>query len=95
MRGDSAFGPQDENAQASSFDDFAGTEPTPETVVELRELTEHLLAKLENDGLRWVARRKLEGYANSEIAHEMRFSLRTVERKLMRIRTRWSQQVVE
>ena len=90
VRGDSVFGQECGDAQPLTFDDFAGTDPTPETVVELRELTDHLLLKLENDTLRSIARRKLEGYGNAEIADEMGVGLRTVERKLMRIRTLWS-----
>lgn len=90
VRGDSAFGQKHADAQPLSIDDFVGTEPTPETVAELRELTDQLLLRLENDTLRCVARRKLEGYGNTEIAREMGVGLRTVERKLMRIRTLWS-----
>jgi DNA-directed RNA polymerase specialized sigma24 family protein len=90
VRGDSALGRRNEDASGLTFDEFAGTDPTPETIAELRELTDHLLARLENDSLRRVARRKLEGYSNAEIAHEMGVGLRTIERKLTRIRTRWS-----
>ena len=36
-----------------------------------------------------IAQKKLEGYTNQEIAQELKCTLRTVERKLERIRTYW------
>jgi DNA-directed RNA polymerase specialized sigma24 family protein len=93
VRGDSVFGQPNGETAALTFDEIAGSEPTPETVAELREY-DRLLSSLENDSLRWVARRKLEGYANSEIALEMGVGPRTVERKLLRIRTCWSMQAM-
>lgn len=90
VRGDSALSRPGPDAKPFSLDDLAGQEPTPDAIVELRELTERLLSQLENDTLRQVARRKLEGYQNAEIAQQLGVGLRTVERKLMRIRTLWS-----
>ena len=40
--------------------------------------------------LRRVALLKLEGYTNPEIATELGITARTVERKLDRIRARWT-----
>ena len=94
VRGDSTFHETAEDHRLS-FDDFAGTEPFPDTIVELREVTAHLMAQLENDSLRLVAQRKLEGYTNAEIAKELGSGLRTIERKLMRIRSNWTMHSVD
>jgi RNA polymerase sigma factor (sigma-70 family) len=90
VRGDSALSEAIEQAAQRSFNDLNASEPTAETVVELKELVDGLLEKLENESLRLVARRKLEGFHNSEIAQRMGVSQRTVERKLLRIRSLWS-----
>jgi DNA-directed RNA polymerase specialized sigma24 family protein len=42
----------------------------------------HLLGRLGNETLRRIATRKLEGYANEEIAARLGCGRRTVERKL-------------
>ena len=44
---------------------------------------------LSDPGLRQIALWKLEGYTNSEIAQQLECTLRTVERKLERIRAYW------
>ena len=71
------------------FDSLVGSDPTPESVVELQEVTERFLRKLEHERLRECARLKLSGYTNREIAEQLDVTERTVERKLMRIRHFW------
>ena len=44
-----------------------------------------------DDELQTVARLKLEGHTNAEIAEKLDVVERTVERKLKRIRNRWSE----
>ncbi len=44
---------------------------------------------LNDPGLRQIAFWKLEGYTNEEIAEKLECTLRTVERKLERIRAYW------
>lgn len=68
-----------------------GTEPTPEFAAELVDESERLLALLDDDDLRSIAIRKLEGYQNKEIAEEMGCALRTIERRLALIRQAWSE----
>jgi RNA polymerase sigma-70 factor (ECF subfamily) len=66
--------------------------PTQEEAVALAEELEQRLRDLEATGdldfLR-IARMKLDGYKNSEIAVSLRLSERSVERKLGLIRNRW------
>ena len=49
-----------------------------------------LFGKLRNDTLREIARLRIEGYSNAEIADATGVSLRSVERKLGVIRETWS-----
>lgn len=67
-----------------------GDEPTPELAAQLIEEVERLLDKLGDDKLRRIARWKLEGYHQGEIAQMLSCSPRTVIRKLEMIRLLWS-----
>ncbi len=71
------------------FDDFPLSEPTPDAIVELNQLVTKLMDELESETLREVARMRLSGYTNLEIAQHLDVSQRTVERKLLRVRAFW------
>lgn len=82
------------SADASdSAETFAGdiveSGPTPQAAVELKDLLRHLMEKLDCDTLRTIALMKLQGHLNTEIAAKLQVATRTVERKLLRIRTIW------
>jgi DNA-directed RNA polymerase specialized sigma24 family protein len=62
----------------------------PDLIVLAEEACRHLLAMLGEHDLQWVARWKLIGYTNEEIRMALGCSLASVERKLDRIRQRWS-----
>lgn len=64
---------------------FAGREPAPEFAAAVSEL----LGRLQDESLRLVAVRKMEGHSVQEIAREMDCSPSTVERKLRAIRALW------
>ena len=91
LQGESAL---DHRADAASpgggLRDIIGREPTPAFTCEVLEESEHLLAALPDDALRMVARLKLEGYSNQEIAGRMGCAKRTVIRRSHLIRTIWS-----
>ncbi len=70
---------------------LVGEQPTPEFAVEVAEQTQVLLDALGNDELRRIALMKLEGYTNSEIAAEFEIVVRSVARRLARIRTEWEE----
>ena len=69
-----------------SVEAVAGEEPTPELAQEVFDRGNHLLDVLDDDVLREVARLKLEGYTNKEIAGQIGKAVSTVERKLSLIR---------
>ena len=71
--------------------DILGAEPTPAFAAELADESERLLERLEDDALRTIALRRLEGYENTEIARELGCAVRTVERRLALIRQTWEQ----
>jgi RNA polymerase sigma factor (sigma-70 family) len=61
-------------------------EPPPELTAELAEEYQRLLDRLGDPQLQAIALWKVEGYANEEIAQKLDCGLRSVERKLHRIR---------
>jgi DNA-directed RNA polymerase specialized sigma24 family protein len=63
--------------------------PTPAEAALLNEALERRFQMLKDPGLNQIAVWKLEGYTNSEIAERLQCTLRTVERKLERIRSYW------
>jgi DNA-directed RNA polymerase specialized sigma24 family protein len=71
---------------------LAGPEPTPELAAQMAEECRRLMDLLGDDTMRLLARRKLEGYTNAEIAAELGCVETTVERKLQRVRRRWTRE---
>jgi RNA polymerase sigma factor (sigma-70 family) len=61
-------------------------EPPPELAAELAEEYQRLLDRLGDPQLQAIALWKVEGYSNEEIAQKLGCRLRSVERKLHRIR---------
>jgi DNA-directed RNA polymerase specialized sigma24 family protein len=90
LRGDSAIGAADDCMAvwpASSIE----TELQPDVLVAVSEACDRLMSALADEQLRTIARRRLEGYTNAEIAVELGVVERTVERRLHLIRGTWSQ----
>lgn len=90
VRGDSVCGELPLQDAGRGLDQFAEDSPTPEAVAEFTESVEAMLAALEDDQLTELARFKLEGYTNEEIATLINRSVATVERRLKRIREKWN-----
>ena len=67
-------------------------EPPPELATELADEYRRLLEKLGDERLQAVALWKVEGYSNEEIAAKLGCGLRSVERKLHRIRAAWAEE---
>lgn len=90
VRGESVL--QGPDTQSSpGFDHFEGTTNTPDFLAQLEEESERQFERLPDATLRRIARLKMEGYTNDEIASQLQTTTRTVERKLQRIREVWSQ----
>ena len=77
---------------APGIGQLAGCEPTPQFAAQVQEEFFHLYGLLTDDTLRHIARGKLEGYTNQELAAKLKLSLRAVERKLQLIRRLWSEE---
>lgn len=90
-RGESAFLASGEADEFRGIEQVLGSEPTAETAAMLTESCQQLLSSLPDDTLRQIANLKLEGYTNDEIAQQLDCTTRSVERKLNRIRTRWTE----
>lgn len=91
VRGESIFvRPGHEDGKAG-IGQVLGDEPTPELASMAAESCEELLEMLSDETQREVAKLKLDGFTNEEIAEKLGCVPRTVERKLNLIRRRWSQ----
>ena len=64
--------------------------PTPEFAAQVGEQFEMLLKSLGDETLRKIVMLKMQGYTHPEIAQQLNCVPRTVERKLERIRAKWS-----
>ena len=70
-----------------------GPGPTPAQAAEVAEECRRLLHLLEDPTLIRVAIWRMEGYSNREIAGRLGVIEQTIERKLRRIRDRWSEEL--
>jgi DNA-directed RNA polymerase specialized sigma24 family protein len=84
-----------QNPGDSSVDAWNGAatscEPTPEFAAEVADQVRQMLHDLPDDILRELAMLKLAGCTNQEAADRLGCSERSVKRKLMVIRTIWSE----
>lgn len=90
VRGESVFGGSGEHSKRAGIGNVLGAAPTPEMAAIAAEECQRLLSMLADESLRQVAQLKLEGFTNEEIADQLQCAPRTVERRLQKIRDRWS-----
>lgn len=91
VRGESVFvGVPGEDPSHAGIGEVLGSEPTPELANMVAEDCRYLLEALGDASLRQVALLTLEGYTTTEIAQRLNCVRRTIERKLERIREKWS-----
>ena len=88
--GEAALAPPEADGPRA-LEQIAGDDLTPEVAAVMVEEIERLFQILTDEPLREVARLKMEGYTNEEIAAKQSCVLRTVERKLNTIRSIWEQ----
>lgn len=89
VRGESVFLKAGE--QNGGLHHFPGRVPTPEFAEMLTAECDDLLEQLNDVGLRRIAVLKLQGFTNAEIAERQNCAVRSVERKLKRIRNIWAE----
>jgi RNA polymerase sigma factor (sigma-70 family) len=80
----------EDGSEAGAEWTLAATGPTPDEAVALAEELDQRVRSLDNPLLMQVALKKLEGLTNKEIAEELNYTERTIERKLDAIRKKWS-----
>jgi RNA polymerase sigma factor (sigma-70 family) len=76
-----------------NVEEVVGREPSPAFALQVADEYERLLQKLDDPKLRSIAVWKLEGLMDREIAGKLNCTVRTVERKLERIRNLWSKEM--
>ena len=84
-----AAGRSDEDSKPTILDQIDSDGPTPAEAALMNEALERRFQMLKDPHLRQIALGKLEGYTNLEIAAQLRCTVRSVERKLERIRAYW------
>jgi DNA-directed RNA polymerase specialized sigma24 family protein len=95
VRGESVFRRADQGEDHEpGIGGVLGQEPTPEFASMVAEDCRAMLNHLGDDTLRNVALYTLQGYNTEEIAGKLGCVRRSVERKLERIRDKWSREVV-
>jgi len=87
---DDRFGPP-----MPALTEATGKEPMPETTALIEEQFQLLLASLDDEVLEQIAVWRMEGLSNAEIAARKGCAIRTVERKLERIRATWAKKGLE
>jgi RNA polymerase sigma factor (sigma-70 family) len=88
VRGESVFVNQGE--EHGGLDEAAKVDLLPDLIAVFREEKERLFERLPDSETRRIAKRRLQGYSNAEIAEQLGISLRTVERRISTIRSLWS-----
>ncbi len=77
-----------------SMDEIADKEPTLDSAIALHDTCNYLIeVVLREEKTKDVARLKLEGMTNAEIAAQMGITIRTVERKIKLIRSLWAEEL--
>ncbi|MEZ6120332.1 MAG: ECF-type sigma factor [Pirellulaceae bacterium] len=82
-------------SQEVDVEQVIGNQPTPEFAAAVADQCDRLLAVLCDSMLQKIATMKLDSFTNEEIAAELGVSVRTVERKLSRIRAEWETVLTE
>jgi RNA polymerase sigma factor (sigma-70 family) len=91
VRGESVFFRKQGGDTSPGLQQFSDVIPTPQMMAVIEEEGLRLLEALDDKTLRQIAIWKLEGYTNDEIARKLNLTTRSIERKLQRIREKWSQ----
>ena len=85
----------EEVVEPGDLERFLSREPAPEMAAEMEEQYRRLLERLADAELQRIALWKVEGLTNVEIAQKLGCVVRSVERKLKRIRILWEEDLPE
>ena len=77
------------------LEDFLGNDNSASKLLEIIDCWDELLKKLPDDRNREVAKLKMQGYSNREIADILGMVPRTVDRKIRLIAQRWQSYLIE
>jgi DNA-directed RNA polymerase specialized sigma24 family protein len=88
--GEAALAAAGPGGDGPGLDQFIGSGPSPAFVSLMGEEIRRLFDRLPDEALRLVALLRMEGYSNEEIAASLDCAVRSVERKLERIRAIWA-----
>ena len=77
------------------LEDFLGNDNSASKLLEIIDCWDELLKKLPDDRNREVAKLKMQGYSNREIAEILGMVPRTVDRKIRLIAQRWQSYLIE
>ena len=91
VAGSSQFNLLDDEGRGLS--DLPGNTLPPSFLAMFKEEEARLLALLPNDQMREIARLRIEGYRNHEIAEQVGLAIRSVERKVAIIRQQWQAEI--
>lgn len=89
--GESGLAGSESGEVPNGLAEIMGDDPTPAFAATMAEQCRRLLGMLDAD-LRAVAVAKMQGYQNEEIAKQLGWSVRTVERRLQLIRKKWQRE---
>jgi RNA polymerase sigma factor (sigma-70 family) len=92
VRGNSAIFPKDASG-AQWTDALLEDELRPDFLAAVNEQCQRLMDRLPDDRMREIARLRLEGYTNAEIASRLGVVQRTIERKVDMIRDYWQAEI--
>lgn len=83
---DSLFAPSSADCARAGVDALASREPAPELVAEFLETCDSLFRSLNDPALQQVVKLRMDGCTDDEIGQQMKWSRRTVQRRLEIIR---------
>ena len=92
VRGTSAFVKSGTENLVGGIEQVMGHRPTPDFACMMADTCSELFSRLSDDDLRTIALYKMEGHSNEEIADKLGCTVRTVERRLSRIRKSWEEE---
>ncbi|MEW4486710.1 ECF-type sigma factor [Thalassoglobus sp. JC818] len=89
VRGESVFVSNGDEKQSNGLAEIPDQMPTSDDLTALSEEFQSLLAELQDDNLREVAKLVMAGYSTAEIAEKLDRTQRTIQRRVEMIREIW------